>query len=191
MVNTFFYMPSREHWNVRAGFAFVNFISPMDVLVLDAEASTGLEDACGNPPTKLFTVSYSRFQGHEALEVIFKPEMDNQCSSESRPCQASKSLDDFACRDECWTRQKSSLSTGPLLQDDDAGLMRQQSAASSAATCLNDDADAFRRQESSTSASSSSAAGPALEAQPPRPARAACSFPWGLVGSYMPSASRG
>ena len=31
---TFFYMPCKEHRNVPAGFAFINFVSPMDVLKL-------------------------------------------------------------------------------------------------------------------------------------------------------------
>ena len=31
---TFFYMPCKEHRNIPAGFAFINFVSPMDVLKL-------------------------------------------------------------------------------------------------------------------------------------------------------------
>jgi hypothetical protein len=92
---SFFYMPCKEHRNVLAGFAFVNFASPQDVHTLYGAVASGLwREVCGNS-TKSLAVSYARFQGHEALvqhfslsvvlqdqdpekRPIFQPEVANQ-----------------------------------------------------------------------------------------------------------------
>jgi hypothetical protein len=69
---SFFYMPCKEHRNVPAGFAFVNFASPQDVHTLYGAVASGLwREVCGNSPTKSPAVSYARFQGHEDLVQHF------------------------------------------------------------------------------------------------------------------------
>jgi len=89
-------MPCKEHRNVPAGFAFVNFASPQDVHTLYGAMASGLwREVCGNSPKKPPAVSYARFQGHEDLvqhfslsvvlqeqdpekRPIFRPEVANQ-----------------------------------------------------------------------------------------------------------------
>lgn len=69
---SFFYMPCKEHRNVPAGFAFVNFASPHDVHTLHGAVSSGLwREVCGSSPTKSPAVSYARFQGHDELVEHF------------------------------------------------------------------------------------------------------------------------
>jgi len=104
---SFFYMPCKEHRNVPAGFAFVNFAAPQDVHTLFSAVASGLwREVCGNSPTKSPAVSYARFQGHEDLvqhfslsvvlqeqdpekRPIFRPEVANQCQVATRPTSAS------------------------------------------------------------------------------------------------------
>jgi len=69
---TFFYMPCKEHRNVPAGFAFVNFSAPEDVLKLYTVLNNGLwrklnSEQSGKSPA----VSYARFQGQEELTKHF------------------------------------------------------------------------------------------------------------------------
>jgi len=69
---TFFYMPCKEHRNVLAGFAFVNFIAPMDVHKLFVMVKNGVwREFMGKSQTKAPGVSYARFQGHEELVEHF------------------------------------------------------------------------------------------------------------------------
>merc|ERR1719162_2587570 len=95
---SFFYMPCKEHRNVPAGFAFVNFASPQDVHTLYSAVASGLwRELCGNSPTKSPAVSYARFQGHEdlvkhfSLSVVLQ-EQDPEKRPIFRPevCQAAK-----------------------------------------------------------------------------------------------------
>jgi len=69
---TFFYMPLKEHRNVYAGFAFVNFNSSEDVLKLYFAIQRGLWKEVSNdleaPSPRM---SYARFQGHEELTSHF------------------------------------------------------------------------------------------------------------------------
>jgi hypothetical protein len=69
---TFFYMPYKEHRNVLAGFAFMNFVAPHDVLAL---CNMLKEDVWRNvyhhSNTKSPVVSFARFQGHEQLVQHF------------------------------------------------------------------------------------------------------------------------
>jgi len=70
---TFFYMPCKEHREVRAGFAFVNFKSPDDVRQL-FEASKGKEWQemhKGENGYKVLAMSYARFQGQKELMAHF------------------------------------------------------------------------------------------------------------------------
>jgi len=107
---SFFYMPCKEHRNVPAGFAFVNFASPHDVHTLYGAVAGGLwREVCGSSPTKSPAVSYARFQGHEDLvqhfslsvvlqeqdpekRPIFRPEVLHQSSSARDPMQTKKAL---------------------------------------------------------------------------------------------------
>jgi len=69
---TFFYMPCKEHRNVPAGFAFVNFISPIDVHKLVVMVKSGFwREFMKEPTVKAPAVSYARFQGHEELVKHF------------------------------------------------------------------------------------------------------------------------
>mmetsp|Transcript_58954 Transcript_58954/g.72086 ORF Transcript_58954/g.72086 Transcript_58954/m.72086 type:complete len:254 (-) Transcript_58954:166-927(-) len=69
---TFFYMPCKEHRNVLAGFAFVNFISPLDVHKLFVMVKNGAwREVMSKSQTKAPGVSYARFQGHEELVEHF------------------------------------------------------------------------------------------------------------------------
>lgn len=69
---SFFYMPCKEHRNVPAGFAFVNFASPHDVHTLFGAVQSGLwREICSGSPSKSPAVSYARFQGHEDLVEHF------------------------------------------------------------------------------------------------------------------------
>jgi len=70
---TFFYMPCKEHREVRAGFAFVNFKSPDDVRQL-LEALKGKEWQemhKGENGYKVLAMSYARFQGQNELVAHF------------------------------------------------------------------------------------------------------------------------
>jgi hypothetical protein len=107
---SFFYMPCKEHRNIPAGFAFVNFASPHDVHTLYVAIASGLwREACGSSPTKSPAVSYARFQGHENLvqhfslsvviqeqdpekRPIFRPEVLDQTTSAQDPTQIRKAL---------------------------------------------------------------------------------------------------
>eukprot|EP00435_Cladocopium_sp_Y103_P024618 s2398_g6.t1 len=69
---TFFYMPCKEHRNVPAGFAFANFISPIDVHKLVVMVKSGFwREFMKEPTVKAPAVSYARFQGHEELVKHF------------------------------------------------------------------------------------------------------------------------
>lgn len=69
---TFFYMPCKEHRNVPAGFAFVNFVSPIDVHKLFVLVKSGCwRDYVQDMHAKSPAVSYARFQGHEELVKHF------------------------------------------------------------------------------------------------------------------------
>eukprot|EP00930_Biecheleria_cincta_P082052 TRINITY_DN7159_c0_g1_i1.p1 TRINITY_DN7159_c0_g1~~TRINITY_DN7159_c0_g1_i1.p1 ORF type:complete len:482 (-),score=88.42 TRINITY_DN7159_c0_g1_i1:74-1519(-) len=69
---TFFYMPCKEHKNIPAGYAFINFISPMDVHNLFMMVRSGFwSEFMNDPQTKAPGVSYARFQGHEDLMKHF------------------------------------------------------------------------------------------------------------------------
>eukprot|EP00927_Polykrikos_kofoidii_P039171 TRINITY_DN33603_c0_g1_i1.p1 TRINITY_DN33603_c0_g1~~TRINITY_DN33603_c0_g1_i1.p1 ORF type:complete len:525 (+),score=92.90 TRINITY_DN33603_c0_g1_i1:89-1663(+) len=71
---SFFYMPFDKRRNIHCGFAFVNFKSPLDVLVLHNSMQTpiwrGLGGAQGGTPTPP-AVSYARLQGQEQLMKHF------------------------------------------------------------------------------------------------------------------------
>jgi len=68
----FFYMPCKEHRNVHAGFAFVNFIAPEDVLRLHTAMESGMwGDVTGGSESKSPLVSYARFQGQTELMSHF------------------------------------------------------------------------------------------------------------------------
>jgi hypothetical protein len=68
----FFYMPCKEHRNIPAGFAFVNFRTSQDVLNLFLKLQEGLWKECAsNPQAKPPAVSYARFQGQEELMKHF------------------------------------------------------------------------------------------------------------------------
>jgi hypothetical protein len=70
---TFFYMPCKEHSNVLAGFAFVNFVSPDDVYVLHDMVKKGVwRAAYTDRIAKAPAVSYARYQGHDQLVVHFR-----------------------------------------------------------------------------------------------------------------------
>jgi len=69
---TFFYMPCKEHRNVPAGFAFINFLAPEDILALHRHVENGLwHDVLGDRQPKTPALSYARFQGHEELAKHF------------------------------------------------------------------------------------------------------------------------
>jgi hypothetical protein len=69
---TFFYMPCKEHRNVHAGFAFVNFQAPADVHTLFVTMGTGIwRQVTSDPSAKVPAVSYARFQGHDELVSHF------------------------------------------------------------------------------------------------------------------------
>mmetsp|Transcript_67734 Transcript_67734/g.141579 ORF Transcript_67734/g.141579 Transcript_67734/m.141579 type:complete len:616 (-) Transcript_67734:362-2209(-) len=70
---TFFYMPCKEHRDVRAGFAFVNFKSAEDVKTLYGYVKSDMwkEMRKGDPQCKPLAMSYARFQGHEELMTHF------------------------------------------------------------------------------------------------------------------------
>jgi hypothetical protein len=107
---SFFYMPCKEHRNIPAGFAFVNFASPHDVRTLYGAVASGLwREVCGGSPTKSPAVSYARCQGHEDLvqhfslsvvvqeqnpekRPIFRPEVLNQSTGVRDPMQMKKAL---------------------------------------------------------------------------------------------------
>mmetsp|Transcript_39216 Transcript_39216/g.92326 ORF Transcript_39216/g.92326 Transcript_39216/m.92326 type:complete len:441 (+) Transcript_39216:152-1474(+) len=68
----FFYMPCKEHRNVHAGFAFVNFIAPDDVLRLHTAMENGMwSEVTGGSESKSPLVSYARFQGQTELMSHF------------------------------------------------------------------------------------------------------------------------
>eukprot|EP00928_Gymnodinium_smaydae_P039494 TRINITY_DN26977_c0_g1_i2.p1 TRINITY_DN26977_c0_g1~~TRINITY_DN26977_c0_g1_i2.p1 ORF type:complete len:451 (+),score=69.55 TRINITY_DN26977_c0_g1_i2:112-1464(+) len=70
----FFYMPCKEQSRVHAGFAFVNFSAPEDVLALHQTLRRGAHlwrEVCSDPQAKVPVVSYARFQGQEALMKHF------------------------------------------------------------------------------------------------------------------------
>jgi len=105
---SFFYMPCKEHRNIPAGFAFVNFASPNDVRTLHGAVASGLwREVCGSSPTRTPAVSYARFQGHEDLvqhfslsvvvqeqnpekRPIFRPEVLDQSTGVRDPMQMKK-----------------------------------------------------------------------------------------------------
>jgi len=69
---SFFYMPCKEHRNVPAGFAFVNFITAHDVHKLFVLVKTGVwREFMTDPQSKAPGMSYARFQGHEELAKHF------------------------------------------------------------------------------------------------------------------------
>jgi len=69
---TFFYMPCKEHRNIPAGFAFVNFLLPQDILMLHRCVEGGLwHRVLGDCQPKTPAISYARFQGHEELARHF------------------------------------------------------------------------------------------------------------------------
>mmetsp|Transcript_89538 Transcript_89538/g.232150 ORF Transcript_89538/g.232150 Transcript_89538/m.232150 type:complete len:533 (+) Transcript_89538:205-1803(+) len=70
---TFFYMPCKEHRDVRAGFAFVNFRSAEDVRKLYADVRSDMWQKMrkGDPQCKPLAMSYARFQGHDELMAHF------------------------------------------------------------------------------------------------------------------------
>ncbi|CAE8671770.1 unnamed protein product, partial [Polarella glacialis] len=69
---TFFYMPCKEHRNVPAGFAFVNFVSSADVHKLFVMVQSGFwREFINDPQSKAPAVSYARFQGHDDLMKHF------------------------------------------------------------------------------------------------------------------------
>merc|ERR1719386_275152 len=70
----FFYMPCKEHRNVLAGFAFVNFISPEDVLKLYVMVKSGFWREVSSDmqsQSRALAMSYARFQGQEELMKHF------------------------------------------------------------------------------------------------------------------------
>mmetsp|Transcript_13693 Transcript_13693/g.39448 ORF Transcript_13693/g.39448 Transcript_13693/m.39448 type:complete len:222 (-) Transcript_13693:150-815(-) len=66
-------MPCKEHRDVCAGFAFVNFRSPSEVLALWDMVQSNLwsEMRVGDPQCKPLAMSYARFQGHDELVAHF------------------------------------------------------------------------------------------------------------------------
>jgi len=69
---TFFYMPCKEHRNIPAGFAFVNFVAPCDVHKLYVMVKSGLwSEINADVQAKCPAVSYGRFQGHDELVKHF------------------------------------------------------------------------------------------------------------------------
>jgi hypothetical protein len=69
---TFFYMPCKEHRNVPAGFAFINFLSPNDVLKLYVMVKSDFwKEFLSETYNKVPAMSYGRFQGHEELVKHF------------------------------------------------------------------------------------------------------------------------
>lgn len=101
---TFFYMPCKEHRDVRAGFAFVNFKSAEDVRKLYGvvKMDAWQEFRRSDPQCKALAMSYARFQGHEELVAHFSssvvlheldPEKRPIFCPESRPNQADGSRD--------------------------------------------------------------------------------------------------
>ena len=105
---TFFYMPCKEHRNVPAGFAFVNFISSIDVHKLVVMVKSGFwREFMKEPTVKAPAVSYARFQGHEELvkhfsssavlheqdpekRPIFRPEAAAKAAKEKKLASAKK-----------------------------------------------------------------------------------------------------
>jgi hypothetical protein len=98
---SFFYMPCKDHSNVPAGFAFLNFASPHDVRTLH----DAVKRACGRSLARPPAVSYARFQGHEDLlrhfsvsavlqeqnpekRPIFRPEVLSRSNGVSNPMKA-------------------------------------------------------------------------------------------------------
>jgi len=69
---TFFYMPCKEHRKVPAGFAFINFLSPNDVLKLYVMVKSDFwKEFLTEMYNKVPAMSYGRFQGHEELVKHF------------------------------------------------------------------------------------------------------------------------
>jgi len=69
---TFFYMPCKEHRNIPAGFAFVNFVAPCDVHKLYVMVKSGFwSEVNSDAQAKCPAVSYGRFQGHDELMKHF------------------------------------------------------------------------------------------------------------------------
>mmetsp|Transcript_125278 Transcript_125278/g.362469 ORF Transcript_125278/g.362469 Transcript_125278/m.362469 type:complete len:509 (-) Transcript_125278:94-1620(-) len=70
---TFFYMPCKEHRDVRAGFAFINFRTSEDVrrLFKLVEGDAWQQLKRGDASCKPLAMSYARFQGHEELAAHF------------------------------------------------------------------------------------------------------------------------
>eukprot|EP00929_Paragymnodinium_shiwhaense_P049798 TRINITY_DN25111_c0_g3_i1.p1 TRINITY_DN25111_c0_g3~~TRINITY_DN25111_c0_g3_i1.p1 ORF type:complete len:540 (-),score=127.22 TRINITY_DN25111_c0_g3_i1:182-1801(-) len=68
----FFYMPCKEHRNIPAGFAFVNFAVAEDVFVLYMAVKNGMwREVTTDPQSKVPAISYARFQGQEELVKHF------------------------------------------------------------------------------------------------------------------------
>jgi len=70
--HSFFYVPCKSHRNVYAGFAFVNFLSPNDVLTIRNAVMT--QPWCSNSSkkgSKMLAVSYAKIQGLDQLRVHF------------------------------------------------------------------------------------------------------------------------
>ncbi|CAJ1391852.1 unnamed protein product [Effrenium voratum] len=109
---TFFYMPCKEHRNTPAGFAFVNFIAPIDVHKLFIMVKSGFwREFMKEPQVKAPAMSYARFQGHEDLvkhfsssavlheqdaekRPIFRPEAAAKAAKERKLAAKSKKQDD-------------------------------------------------------------------------------------------------
>jgi len=70
---TFFYMPCKEHREVRAGFAFVNFKAAADVrrLFEAVHSNMWMQIRTSDTPYKPLAMSYARFQGHDELASHF------------------------------------------------------------------------------------------------------------------------
>jgi len=70
---TFFYMPCKEHRDVRAGFAFINLRSSEDVRKLFSlvQGDAWQQLTKGDSGHKPLAMSYARFQGHDELTAHF------------------------------------------------------------------------------------------------------------------------
>jgi len=109
---TFFYMPCKEHRNVPAGFAFINFISPTDVHKILVMVKSGFWRECiSDAQAKAPAISYARFQGHEELvkhfsssavlheqdpekRPIFRPDAAVKAAKEKQKMEAAKKQDE-------------------------------------------------------------------------------------------------
>jgi len=83
---SFFYMPCKEHRNIPAGFAFINFISPSDVHNLYVLVKGGMWREFMEASSKAPGMSYARFQGHDELAKHFSSSaVLHEQDSEKRP----------------------------------------------------------------------------------------------------------